>query len=179
VPAEHSDARLASSMMVRMRSLRRSCVRPTTKSYAHTCPGYSGRSRMHDPFMIHRPPGVSQQGRHPAIAVATILLRQRDDVFRQRLFVICPARHLALRRSMLAQHSADPSLGHQKLSLHMIDTASSPRRAPKFSRSASCKISLSSVRSEIARRSRRFSFSRSFIRRAWSVFRPPYSLRQR
>lgn len=45
---------------------------------------------------------------------------------------------------------------------------------PSAERIADC-----SVRSEIARRSRWFSFSRSFIRRAWSVFSPPYSLRQR
>jgi putative transposase len=66
-----------------------------------------------------------------------------------------------------------------QLALDMIDAAPSPRGAQKFPRAASWRINLSSVRSEIARRSRPFSFSRSFSRRAWSVFRPPYSLRQR
>ncbi len=118
-----------------------------------------------DPFMVHHPPCMAQQCRHPAIAVATILLCQRDDILRERLFAIRPARYLALRRSMLAQHPADPSLGHRKLPSQMVNTASPPRRVQKFPRAASCKISLSNVRSEIARRRRRFSFSRSFIRR--------------
>ena len=50
-----------------------------------------------DPFMVHRPARMAEQGRHPAIAVSTILFCQRDNVFRQRLFVIRPARHLTLR----------------------------------------------------------------------------------
>ncbi len=119
-----------------------------------------------DPLMVHRPSRMAKQRRHPAIAIATILLCQCDDVLRQRLFVICPTRHLALRRSMLTQHPAYPSLGYRKRSSHMINAASPPRGAQKFPRAASCNISLSSVRSEIARRSRRFSFSRFFIRRA-------------
>ena len=41
------------------------------------------------------------------------------------------------------------------------------------------RISFSSVRSETAFRSRSFSFSSSFSRFTWSVFRPPYSLRHR
>ena len=44
---------------------------------------------------------------------------------------------------------------------------------------ASLRISLSSVRSDTAERSRLFSRSRSFRRRAWETFMPPYSRRQR
>src|SRR3546814_10327154 len=51
IKARHS--RLASSMTVRMRNLRPSWVRPSTKSYAQTCPGYSGRNRMHEPSFSH------------------------------------------------------------------------------------------------------------------------------
>jgi len=72
---------------------------------------------------------MAQQRRHPAVAVSTILLCQCDDVLRQRLLVIRPARHLALRRSMLTQHPAYPSLGYRKLSSHMINAASPPRGA--------------------------------------------------
>ncbi len=54
ISARHSL--LASSMMVRMRNLRPSCVRASTKSYAQTCPGYSGRSRIHEPSFNHRRP---------------------------------------------------------------------------------------------------------------------------
>ena len=111
---------------------------------------------------------MAQQRRDPAVAVTTILLRQCNDVLGQCLFVIRPARHLALRRSMLTQHPAYPSLGYPdwQIPSYLIDAAPPPRGAQKFPRAASCKISLSRVRSEIARRSRWFSFSRSFSRRA-------------
>ena len=119
-----------------------------------------------DPFAVHMPPCIAQQRRHSAIAITTILPRQRNDIRGESCFVIGPARHLALCRSMLPEHAADPSLGHRHHHSDVIDTAPSARGAQKFPRAASCNISLSSVRSEIARRSRTFSFSRSFIRRA-------------
>lgn len=110
---------------------------------------------------------MAQQRRDPAVAVTTILRRQGDDVLRQRLFVIRPARHFTLCRSMLPQNPAYPSLGYPdwQIPAYMIDAAP-PRGAQKFPRAASCNTSLSSVRSEIARRSRWFSFSSSFIRSA-------------
>jgi len=40
------------------------------------------------------------------------LFGKRDDVLGQRRFVICPARHLALRRQMLAKHPAYTPLGY-------------------------------------------------------------------
>jgi len=65
------------------------------------------------------------------VAIATILLRQSDDVLRERLFVIRPTRHLALCRSMLPQHPAYPSLGHpdRQISSQKIDAAPPPRGA--------------------------------------------------
>ncbi len=132
-----------------------------------------------NPPAVHMPPRIAQQRRHPPIAIATILPRQRHDILGESRFVICPARRLALRRSVLAEHTAQPPLGHRHHRSDVVDIAPPPRGARKFPRTASCRISLSSVRSDIARRSRAFFFSRSFIRRAWSVFRPPYSLRQR
>lgn len=112
-----------------------------------------------DPLVVHCPSRMAEQRGHPAITVAAILLRQCDYILRQHLFVIRPAWRFALRRSMLTQHPADPSLGLRKLLSNMIDAAPSPRGAQKFPRAASRNISLSNVRSEIARRSRRFSFS--------------------
>ena len=107
-----------------------------------------------------------QQRRHPAIAVAPVLPGKGDDILGERQLVICPERHLALRRPVLAEHAAHPPLGYIQHVPDMIDAAPAPCGAQKFPFAASCKISLSSVRSEIARRSRAFSFSRSFIRRA-------------
>lgn len=40
-----------------------------------------------NPVVVHRPSRMAEQCGHPAIAVATILLHQRDDVLRQRLRV--------------------------------------------------------------------------------------------
>ncbi len=91
---------------------------------------------------------------------------QSDNILAQRHLVTRPTRHFALRRLMLAKHQANPALRYRQFASHMIDATPSPRGAQKFPRAASCNISLSSVRSQIARRSRRFSFSRSFIRRA-------------
>src|SRR3546814_10376280 len=77
-----------------------------------------------------------------AVAVSTILLRQCYDILRQRLFVIRPARHLALRRSMRPQNPTYPSLGHldRQISSYLIDTAPSSRGAQKFPFAASCRI---------------------------------------
>jgi len=53
-----------------------------------------------------------QQRCHPARAVTAVLPGQRDDVLGERQLVICPVRHLALRRPVLAEHAAHPPLGH-------------------------------------------------------------------
>ena len=119
------------------------------------------------PLAVHMPPRITQQGRHPAIAITTILPSQGDNVFGQGGFVICPVRHLALGRSMLPEHAAHPPLGDNHHSSDVIDTAPTPCGAQKFvhahvlrlPRAASCSISLSSVRSDTARRSRWFSSS--------------------
>jgi len=57
------------------------------------------------------PTGIAQQCRHPAIAITTILPRQRNDILGESRFVIRPARRLALCRSMLPERAAPPPLG--------------------------------------------------------------------
>ena len=60
--------------------------------------------------------------------------------------------------------------------------ATAPASCARFVRRGREEIlipSLSSVTSKLALRDRWFSFSRSFMRRAWSVLRPSNSLRQR
>lgn len=66
-----------------------------------------------DALAVHHPSRRTQQCRHSAIAIATILVGQGDDVLGQRLFVIRPARDLALRRSMLPEHAAYPPFGRR------------------------------------------------------------------
>ena len=82
-----------------------------------------------DPLPVHLPTGIAQQSRDPAIAVATILASQGNDVFGKRRFVIGPARHLALRRSVLSEHPAYASFRHGQDATDMIDAAPPPRRA--------------------------------------------------
>jgi hypothetical protein len=75
------------------------------------------------------PAGITQQSRYPAIAVSTVLSGKRDDVLGQCSLVICPSRRLALCRSMLPEHAADPPLGHRHHAPDMIDTAPAARGA--------------------------------------------------
>ena len=90
-----------------------------------------------DTLTVHRPPRAAQQGRHSAIAITSILLGQRDDVFGQGLLVVSPARHDALRRSMLPEHAAYPPLRRRQQLPNMIDATPPPRGAQKFPRAAS------------------------------------------
>lgn len=119
-----------------------------------------------------------RQSRDPPIAVAPILGGEFDDVSRQRGLVGSTRRLLSLRRTMLRQNPACQSLRNMELQHDMLDTATPPGGAQKFPEAASLRMSFSSVRSETALRNRSFSFSRSFKRFTWSLFRPPNSLRQ-
>ena len=69
-----------------------------------------------------------------------------------------------MRRSVLAQCPACSSLRDAKLGRHMICACAAAGEAQKFPFAASARISLSSVRSETARRRRLFSVSSSFSR---------------
>jgi hypothetical protein len=100
---------------------------------------------------------------------------QLDDVGRQPCLVVSTVRDLALRRAMLTECRAGTALGNRQRSSNMLDAGAAARGAQQFPRDASCNISLSSVRSDTARRSRVFSVSRSFSRFTWSLFNPPNS----
>lgn len=82
--------------------------------------------------------------------------------------------------------------GYAERLLHMIYALAAARRAQKLPRAASVRIvryapwtsggqhpSLSSVRSDTVRRNLWFLVSSSFSRLSWSLFMPPYFLRQR
>ena len=110
------------------------------------------------------PPGIAQQRRDLAIAIAAVLPRQLDDVGDQRLFVVNAPRCFALRRAVLTERHTNAALGDRQMLSHMLDTDAPARGAYQFPEAASFRISLSSVRSAIALRSRRFSVSSSFRR---------------
>ena len=117
-----------------------------------------------DPFVVHVPARLVQQRRHRPVAVTAILRRQLDDVRRQRVFIGPSARDLPLCRAVLTERATGAALRYAKRLSHAIDALPAARRAQKFPRAASVRMSLSSVRSETARLSRAFSFSSSFKR---------------
>src|SRR5438105_4578056 len=82
-----------------------------------------------DTLLVHPPTGAPQQRRDPAISVAAVLAGKFDDVGSQDCLVIRRRRDLPLRRSMLTQCSACPSLGDAKLGCDMIDAGAAPRGA--------------------------------------------------
>jgi hypothetical protein len=65
---------------------------------------------------------------------------------------------------MLTQDTTSEAFRHTVLSNDVIDTSPAASRAQKFPEAASFRMSFSRVRSEIARRRRRFSVSRDFSR---------------
>ena len=80
---------------------------------------------------------------------------------------------------MLTENATGKPFRDTELLPDMIDTSTTAGGAQKFPETASRRISFSSVRSDTAFQSRSFSFSSSFRRFTWFVFKPPFSLRQR
>jgi hypothetical protein len=79
------------------------------------------------PLAVHMPPSIAQQRRHPPIAITTILPRQRDDALGESCFVVRPAGRLALCRSVLPEHVAQPPPRHRHHRSDVVDTALSAR----------------------------------------------------
>ena len=102
---------------------------------------------------------------------------QDDEVGCQLLFFGTAPRCLALCRAMLSERRTGATLGHIHHLKDLLNTGTATRGAQKFPRAASCRMSLSSVRSETALRRRLFSCSSSFSRLICSVLSPPYSWR--
>ena len=117
-----------------------------------------------DPLVVHMPASVVQQTRHHAITIAVIYVGQFNDIIAQPLFFSTALRNLSLCRTVLPQGAAGAALGYAKLLPHMVDAFAAARRAQKFPRETSVRMSLSSVRSDTARRSLWFSFSSSLSR---------------
>ena len=118
-----------------------------------------------DPLVVDDPARRrTQQRGNLAIAVAPIAAGQFDEVGDELLLIISAARDPALGRAVLPEHAADPPLRYLQSEPDMVDAGTATRGAYQFPDAASFRISLSSVRSATARRSRAFSASSSFIR---------------
>ena len=102
-----------------------------------------------------------QQGGNPPLAIAAILPGQPDHGLGQRCLVVSRPARLALRRTMLPQHTARRALGHAKPCdmLHGGPTTGSAQKLPD---AASFRISFSNVKSDTARRKRLFFCSSCF-----------------
>ena len=74
-----------------------------------------------DALGVHRPACLPQERRDPAVAVAPVLGRERDDVRGQRVFIGPPARHLPLGRTMLAEHATGDPFRHLELLPDVVD----------------------------------------------------------
>ena len=68
-----------------------------------------------DPLVVNLPAGLAQQGRNPAIAIATVLARQLDHVADKPFLVCVTSWHVALGRAMLTQNTTGTTLGDPKL----------------------------------------------------------------
>src|SRR5919199_702131 len=130
-------------------------------------------------ILADRPARHPQHGGDPAIAIPTVLGRERHDRLRQRVLVGPKRRHVALRGARLADDPAGAALRETIRLPNASDGLPAPLGAYKFPCAMSFKICFSSARSATNRRSRAFSFSSSLRRLAFSTPSPPYSLRQR
>lgn len=63
-----------------------------------------------DPFGIHDPAVIAQQGRDPPVAVSAVLLSQLDDRCRQRLLIDTRLGRLPLGRTVLTNNPAGTAL---------------------------------------------------------------------
>src|SRR5688572_20713663 len=93
-----------------------------------------------DSFVIHLPALPTQQCRHPAVAVPTVLARHLHDSFHQSWFIAGNLPTASLRAPRLAQHSTRPAFGHAVASENlsdMRDRVTPLRRAQKFPEAAS------------------------------------------
>src|SRR5262249_33194038 len=124
-----------------------------------------------DPLVVDCPARLAQQFGDLAIAVAAVLPSKLDNIGGEKRPVPPSAQDPALCRAMLPERRTGATLGDMQLRSHLLNAGTATRGA--------CRMSLSSVKSETALRSRLFSSSRSLRRFTCSLFSPPNSWRHR
>src|SRR5262249_34766315 len=132
-----------------------------------------------DPLVVDCPARPAQQFGDLAIAIATVLPSKLDNIGGETLLVLTTPRGLALCRAMLPQRPTGAALGDVQLRSPPLHAGTATRRAYEFSPGRPRRVSMSTVKSETAWRSRLFSSSRSFRRFTCSLFSPPNSWRHR
>jgi hypothetical protein len=82
-----------------------------------------------DPLVVDQPAGLAQKLGDLAIAVATILPSQLDDIGGQLIFILPAPRDLALRRTVLPERRTGTPLGDRQRSSYMLDAGAATRGA--------------------------------------------------
>ena len=86
-----------------------------------------------DPFVVDHPACLrAQQRGNLAIAVAAVSADQFDDIGDELLVIVASARGPALRRAVLPQHTAGPTLRHLQNEPDMVDAGTATRGAQSF-----------------------------------------------
>jgi len=85
-----------------------------------------------NPVLANLDPGVVEQGRHPAIAVAAILGRQIDDALGQLIFIGLARGNVSLRSPWLPDDPAGLSLAQTVPLLSCRDRLPAPLGAYNF-----------------------------------------------
>jgi hypothetical protein len=82
-----------------------------------------------DPFVIHKPAGCPQHLGDFSIAKTAMPTGKLNNIGPQQLFICSPLGDAPLRRSMLAQHTANLALGYAQQSANMVNAGATARGA--------------------------------------------------
>ena len=82
-----------------------------------------------NPAIANHPAGPAQQGCNLAVAVATILASQFDDICRQPLRIHATLWQLPLRRAMLPERRTGATLGYLQLTADVLNAGTATRGA--------------------------------------------------
>jgi hypothetical protein len=74
-------------------------------------------------------PALAQQSSDLAIAIATVLLSQLDDIGGKPLLIVATARDFALRRAVLPERRTGATLGNMQLRAHLLNAGAATRGA--------------------------------------------------
>jgi hypothetical protein len=117
-----------------------------------------------DPITSDPPAGLDQQRCDPAIAVSSVLGRERDNRSRQRTLISPDDRGVSLCSAGLANDPAGLAFRETILLPNALYSLPAPLGAYKFPEATSLRTCFSSDKSATRRLSRTFSRSRPFIR---------------
>lgn len=128
---------------------------------------------------VHVPPVGDQQRMHPPVAVTRVRVGQLLHLLDQAMLEITGHRDVTLRRAVLPEHLAGPTLGDLVTPDQEGHRVPPPGRAHQFPLCRSLNIEMSKACSATMRSSREFSASNAFSRCASSSLSAPYFCRHR